>query len=465
MTSKSPTMSVVRRAGSRWRAITRDTSSLVTRSILGHELLEVVVGQIVERELQGGAPDLLAGLEAARVAARQRRDAERELVGGDRTRAADAGDLADRFADGRRGPRRLDADLQHERPGQPAELERGARPVGEALVLAQVQVDAADELSAEDRVGERRARGSPACRGRPRPGRCAAPTAARAAAARRSGAPSAAAAAAGATLAVARAVPVAERIGGQADDRRRARSRRPRSASPPTGESPARETRARRRRSSPRATVSLPIGEWPYGCAPYSSLRNARSATAPGMSRSCVSRCSRSWRTRAKSCSLSAGRTTMSDEQRERVLGEAAEDGDARDRGVRPDVGVELRAEPGERLVHLDRGAVAAALVEHVGGHRGQALLARRIGRGAAAHEQRERDQRHLRVMHGPHAQAVRAASTSRWRETGTVRVGPGSGSRERSTSPGPSPAVRSRHDRQLGVGRGQRRARPAARC
>src|SRR6187431_3224519 len=65
------------------------------------ELLEIVVRQVVERELQGGAPDLLAGLEAARIAARQRRDAERELVGGDRTRAADAGNLADRFADGR----------------------------------------------------------------------------------------------------------------------------------------------------------------------------------------------------------------------------------------------------------------------------------------------------------------------------------------------------------------------------
>ena len=50
-------------------------------------------------------------------------------------------------------------------------------------------------------------------------------------------------------------------------------------------------------------------------------------------------------------------------------------------RRVGADVGVELRAEARERLVHLDRGAVAAALVEHVGGHRGQAVLARRIGR------------------------------------------------------------------------------------
>ena len=41
---------------------------------------EVVVGQIVERELRGGAGDLLGGFEVARVAARQRRAAERQLL-------------------------------------------------------------------------------------------------------------------------------------------------------------------------------------------------------------------------------------------------------------------------------------------------------------------------------------------------------------------------------------------------
>ena len=55
-------------------------------------------------------------------------------------------------------------------------------------------------------------------------------------------------------------------------------------------------------------------------------------------------------------------------------------------RRVRTDVGVELRAEARERLVHLDRRAAAAALVEHVGGHRGQPFLARRIVGRAAAH-------------------------------------------------------------------------------
>ena len=68
--------------------------------------------------------------------------------------SADAGDLADRFADRTAVPLVWTLDLQHERARQPAELERRARAVGEALVLAQVQVDAADELAAENRVGD-----------------------------------------------------------------------------------------------------------------------------------------------------------------------------------------------------------------------------------------------------------------------------------------------------------------------
>ena len=94
-------------------------------------------------------------------------------------------------------------------------------------------------------------------------------------------------------------------------------------------------------------------------------------------------------------------------EQLQCARGEAAEHGDAGDGRVRSDVGVELRAEPRERLVHLDRRAIAAAFVEHVGGERREAFLAGRIGGGAAADEQRERDQRHLGVVHGPDAQAV----------------------------------------------------------
>ena len=46
------------------------------RQHLRHERREVVVRQIVERELRRGAGDLLGGLEVARVAARQRGAAE-----------------------------------------------------------------------------------------------------------------------------------------------------------------------------------------------------------------------------------------------------------------------------------------------------------------------------------------------------------------------------------------------------
>ncbi len=94
-------------------------------------------------------------------------------------------------------------------------------------------------------------------------------------------------------------------------------------------------------------------------------------------------------------------------QDRERALGESAEDGDAGDRRVRSDVGVELRAEARQRLVHLDRRTIAAALVEHVGGDGSEPFLARRIRRGAAPDEQRERDERHTRMGHGPHAKTV----------------------------------------------------------
>ena len=94
-------------------------------------------------------------------------------------------------------------------------------------------------------------------------------------------------------------------------------------------------------------------------------------------------------------------------EQAERALREAAENGDARHRRVGSDVGVELRAEARERFVDLDRGSLAAPFVEHVRRDRGEAVLAGGIGRRAAAYEQRERDERHLRVAHRPDAQAV----------------------------------------------------------
>ena len=44
----------------------------------------------------------------------------------------------------------------------------------------------------------------------------------------------------------------------------------------------------------------------------------------------------------------------------------------AEHRRVVADVGVELRADPRQRFVHVERRPIAAALVEHVGGDRGE---------------------------------------------------------------------------------------------
>src|SRR5215472_16803316 len=49
------------------------------------------------------------GLEAARIAARQRRDAQRQLLRSDGTQPADAGDLANRFLNRERRPAGLHA--------------------------------------------------------------------------------------------------------------------------------------------------------------------------------------------------------------------------------------------------------------------------------------------------------------------------------------------------------------------
>ena len=49
-----------------------------------NELGEIGVGQIVQRQLRRGAGDLVGRLEVARVAARQRRRRQPQLLGGDR---------------------------------------------------------------------------------------------------------------------------------------------------------------------------------------------------------------------------------------------------------------------------------------------------------------------------------------------------------------------------------------------
>ena len=92
----------------------------------------------------------------------------------------------------------------------------------------------------------------------------------------------------------------------------------------------------------------------------------------------------------------------------ERPFGHPTQCGDA-DRGrIGANVGVELRAEPRQRLVHFNRRPRIAAFVEHVRGDRGKTVLADRVGRGAAGDQQHIGNQRNLGVLDGPHAQAVR---------------------------------------------------------
>src|SRR5260370_28563724 len=109
-----------------------DARDLVARDAFDarYELCEIIVWKIVERELHDRARDLFGGLEAARVAARERGDAERELVGRDGPDAAHARDLRDRLVDRPRGTACLDTRLQHEGTRQPPELEGCSGPVG-----------------------------------------------------------------------------------------------------------------------------------------------------------------------------------------------------------------------------------------------------------------------------------------------------------------------------------------------
>jgi hypothetical protein len=128
---------------------------------------------------------------------------------------------------------------------------------------------------------------------------------------------------------------------------------------------------------------------------------------ALGTSRSCVKRCSRSCRTREVVVSQRRASHDVA-EQRQRPVGEPREYGETEGHGVGADVGLELGAEAGNRLMYLDRGQRSRAFVEHVGRDRREAVQAGRIGGGARGHEQGERHDRHLPMADGPHAQTVR---------------------------------------------------------
>ena len=150
MVARSPTIATVIGRDRDGPAAARHLR-LVDRVHRRHELARSIVGQIVERELRQAARHLLGGLEVARVAARQRRRASSSssAVAGRSPRIAR--DLRSDFAHASAVTSVCTLACSTNGP-RAAEVERRARAVGVALVLAQVQVDAADELPAEHRV-------------------------------------------------------------------------------------------------------------------------------------------------------------------------------------------------------------------------------------------------------------------------------------------------------------------------
>ena len=168
----------------------RDASDVLLgqREHLGNERREVVLGQVVQRELHGGPPDLLARsrscgdsrgsaprgrFRAPRGSRAARRESPAARRCASRTASAVASDCT--------------LACRTNGPGAAPELEAGARAVGVALLLAQVHVDAADELPAEDHVQhEQRVVVRRRCAARRR-ARSAAPTAPRPAGSRQPG--------------------------------------------------------------------------------------------------------------------------------------------------------------------------------------------------------------------------------------------------------------------------------------
>ena len=119
-----------------------------------HELSEVVVRQVVERDLRRRARDLLGGFEIparSRASARPRR-APAPLT----SPAADRGSPAISSNDSWMASAVAAVctlTCSANGPGHAAKIERRAGAVGEALLLAQIEIDAADELAAEHHVG------------------------------------------------------------------------------------------------------------------------------------------------------------------------------------------------------------------------------------------------------------------------------------------------------------------------
>ena len=85
----------------------------------------------------------------------------------------------------------------------------------------------------------------------------------------------------------------------------------------------------------------------------------------------------------------------------------AFEPGHGQQRRIRPNLGIELGADPGERIVQRQRVEIAAPFVEQITGDGGEAVPIGRIGRRSDRHEEHRADHRHFAVLDRPRAQTV----------------------------------------------------------
>ena len=94
-------------------------------------------------------------------------------------------------------------------------------------------------------------------------------------------------------------------------------------------------------------------------------------------------------------------------EERHRLAREPGQRDQRDDGGVDADVAVELRADAGQRVVQRQTIEIPRALVHQVGGERGEAVLARRVGGAAGRQQQRQAEHRHVAVLDRPDLKAA----------------------------------------------------------
>ena len=115
---------------------------------------ELVVRKVVDDEARDGPHDRAGGLEPEREDPDEVVAAGGHLLGGDWSIAHPL-ELVEHLRDGRDRHLRVDRGPRRERPGSPAQVIAGARPVRVALVLTEVPVEARVEQPAEDRAHDR----------------------------------------------------------------------------------------------------------------------------------------------------------------------------------------------------------------------------------------------------------------------------------------------------------------------